>query len=394
MSATSVRTVLPLSLVTGASMLAMDFYLPAVPSLQSSLGISVTMAQATIAIFLAGLAASQLLWAEALTRMGPRTSVQIGVWLLLISGVGCALSGSIEMLLATRLIQGVAAGAAMVVAPSVVRATLGDGDAVRGVAMISMVEAIVPAAGPILGAALLPYIGWRGTFWVLSALTLLALPFAIRATPRELPGMDRSVNAAYLTIITNRKFWQLALSHAFSFGALLIFVSSAPQLMANALGLGASAFATLQMFGVASFIITASQSGRISKRLGVARAIRLGAVLHALICGLMLLLGSRIDLSFAAVAVFWCAFCCALAIRGPATFSEVLALPPVQMGRASAMLTLAVLLAGALGTQIAAPFMADRSITPLMLIMLGACLLSLAMLFPYPHEKKHSTPPV
>lgn len=383
----AIRTVLPLSLVTGASMLAMDFYLPAVPNLQATLGIDVSLAQATIALFLAGLAASQLLWAEALSRFGPRSAVQAGLWLLLVSGLGCALAPSIEILLALRLLQGVAAGAAMVVAPSVVRATLSDADAVRGVATISMVEAIVPAAGPLFGAALLAHTDWRGTFWVLSALTLLVLPFAVRATPRALPGMDRSVNASYLTIIANRKFRKLALSHACSFGALIIFVSSAPQLVVHALGLGAAAFAGLQLIGVASFIVMASQAGRISKRLGTAGAIRLGATLHAVLCAVMLLLGLLAPPSFIVVALFWCAFCGALAVRGPATFSEVLALPPAQMGRASALLTLTVLLAGALGTQLAAPFMAGQSMTPLMTVMLFACVASLALLFPYPHHK-------
>lgn len=384
MSGTAIRTILPLSLVTCASMLAMDLYLPAVPNLQASFGIDVTQAQATIAIFLAGLALSQLLWAEALTRLGPRQSVRIGIWLLVLAGVGCALASSIEVLLVLRLLQGIAAGAAMVVAPSVTRATLPDDQAVRGIAIISMVEAIVPAAGPVVGTALLAYTDWRGTFWVLSAVTLLMLPFVIRVTPRELPGLDRSVNAAYSAIIANRKYLRLALSHALSFGALITFVASAPLLMVNALGLDAPAFAALQVLGVATFIAMASQAGRISKRLGVARSIQLGAWAQALLCASMLLLGLVVNVSFAAIATFWCAFCAALAIRGPASFSEILAVPPAQMGRASAMLILAVLFAAALGTQLAAPFMGGQSAAPLLLVMLSACTLSLMLVIPYP----------
>ena len=53
-SSASVRMVVPLALVTGTSMLAMDFYLPAVPALQKSFGVDVTLAQATVAVFLGG----------------------------------------------------------------------------------------------------------------------------------------------------------------------------------------------------------------------------------------------------------------------------------------------------------------------------------------------------
>lgn len=40
MSASTVRTILPLSIITCTSMLAMDLHLPAVPTLQRSLGMT------------------------------------------------------------------------------------------------------------------------------------------------------------------------------------------------------------------------------------------------------------------------------------------------------------------------------------------------------------------
>lgn len=362
----------------------MDLYLPAVPSLQHSFGTTVTHAQATIAVFLFGLAASQLIWAELLTRIGPRAAVQLGVGLLLITAVGCALAPTLEALLLARLIQGVAAGAATVIAPVVVRATLADADAVRGIASISMIEALVPAAGPVLGAALLAQMGWRGLFWVLSALTFLGFLVVMRVVPRELPGMDRSVDFSFVRILSNRKYLRLSLSHAFCVGALLTFVASAPQLMIYALGAGTSAFATLQVIGVAAFIVMASQSGRIARRIGSARAVQCGAWIQFSICALMLLLALTVTMTFALVATFWALFCGSLAVRGPSAFSEALAVPPAQMGRASAMLILALLLAGALGTQLVAPFLDGSSAAPLMLGMLALSSISLALVLPYP----------
>src|SRR5262249_55539832 len=159
----------PLALVTGTSMLATDLYLPAVPVLQKSLGIAVSAAQATVAVFFAGLALSQLAWGESLNRLGPRRCIVIGgSGVALLSGAG-ALGPSVPWALAFRSIQGRTAGAATIVAPSVVRSTLHGSDAVRGIAAISMVEALVPAAGPVLGAALLVSLSWRGTFWILAA---------------------------------------------------------------------------------------------------------------------------------------------------------------------------------------------------------------------------------
>lgn len=381
MTSAPVRTLLPLALVTGSSMLAMDLYLPAVPSLQAGLGTSVAAAQATVAVFLAGLAASQLLWGELLNRLGPRRCVLLGVGGLVLTSLGCALAPGIGWLLVLRLLQGVAAGAATVVAPSVVRASLSDADAVRGLAAIAMIESIVPAAGPVLGTLLLTVMDWRGTFWVLAALTLLVLPFVVRITPPQLPGLDLRVRARYRDILGNGRFTRLALSHALCFGALLTFVASAPQLLHQVLGLPGSHFALLQVLGVLSFMAAASQSGRISQRLGPLRAVRLGGALHLGLCGGLLALSLVGPPPFAVVALFWTGFTAAMAVRGPPAFGLALQVPPAQMGRASAMLVLLLLLAGAAGTQGVAPFLSGGSAAPLAAALLLMNLASVALVW-------------
>lgn len=384
MSMTTLRTVLPLALVTGTSMLAMDLYLPAVPALQVGLGIGVSQAQATVAVFLAGLAASQLLWGEALSRLGPLRCLQAGVTLLIATSLACALAPGIELLLAMRLLQGVAAGAATVVAPPLVRATLPDEDAVKGLATISMVEAMVPAGGPLLGALLLPWVDWRGLFVAVAAVAALLLPFVVRIAPRQLPGLDRSVRAGYRDILANRRFVRLLASQALCVGALLTFVASAPQLLVRVLGESAAAFATLQVCGVAAFMTMASQSGRLSQRLGTARAVQLGSAVQ-LLASAALLVASALDaVGFAGLAVFWAGFCGALAVRGPAAVSDALDLPPAQMGRASALLVLALLAVSAAGTQAVAPFLDGDSVAPVALAMLLMLLASGALVWRYP----------
>ncbi|MBW8847894.1 MAG: MFS transporter [Burkholderiales bacterium] len=389
-SQASIRTILPLAFVTGVSMAAMDLYLPAVPALQAGMGISVPMAQATIAVYLAGLAGAQLLWGELLNRLGPRRSIEIGLGLLALTSLGCALAPNIETLLVMRLLQGVAAAAATVVAPTVVRATLSDADVVRGIAAISMVEAIVPAAGPVIGAAMLRVVDWRGTFWVLAALALLVLPWVVKIAPRKLPGLNLAHDASYAAILRNRSFLRLAASHALCIGALLTFLASAPQLLQHTLGLGTAAFALLQVLGVSAFMLGATQSGRLAARLGHARVVQWGCAVQVLACALAL--GVTLvwkQPPYAVVVAYWVSFCGALAIRGPATFGDALALPPAQMGRATALLILVLLAAGSVGTQLVAPFMGHAdSAAPLFGGVLLMLLASAALVWRYPAVPK------
>lgn len=380
----SVRTILPLAVITCTSMLAMDLYLPAVPALQRDLQASVPEGQATIAVFLLGLAASQLVWGEALHRFGPKTCVKAGLWLLVASSIGCALAPGLYSLLAMRLLQGVAAGASTVVSPTVIRSTLPPQDGVKGLAAIAMIEAIVPAAGPVLGTVLLWFTDWRATFLVVGAVTLVALPLAMRATPHELPNLDRSVPSSYRQLLGNTRYVRLALSHSLCFAALLTFVGSGPQVL-EAYPLGDAAFATAELCGVAAFIALASQSGRISARLGPGEAIRFGAVAHVLLCGVFLALMQFVaEMPFLAVLVFWMGFCGLLGVRGPAAFSEALALPVAQMGRASALLVLTLLICSAAATQAVAPFLQAGGLAAVVAAMLLLSLASVALVVPYP----------
>jgi hypothetical protein len=169
-------------------------------------------------------------------------------------------------------------------------------------------------------------------------------------------------------------------------GALLTFVASAPQLLHHALGLDAAAFAALQVVGVASFMLMASQSARVSRRLGVGGAVRSGALAQVGLCLALLLVAVFDMLTFPVLAVFWSGFTGTTAVREPPAFSDALDVAPAQMGRAAAVLTLALLLAGAVGTQAVAPFMDGRSAVPLASALLLMCALSLLLVTPYPHK--------
>jgi hypothetical protein len=176
---------------------------------------------------------------------------------------------------------------------------------------------------------------------------------------------------------------RMALCHALGFGALLTFVASAPQLFWQAFKLGPGSFAFAQAIGVGTFILLASQAGRVSDRIGVSRAIKWGAWLHVVLCTAFLVAAAAGVVTFYGTLVFWSGFCGVLAIRGPAAFSEALAVPAPQMGRASALLVLALLAAGAAGTQLAAIFLATAGLTAVASVMVGLTLASAALVTSY-----------
>lgn len=58
-----------------------------------------------------------------------------------------------------RLLQGLGSGAATVAVPALIRRRFGETEAVGVLAMVATLDSVVPAAGPVLGVALLGLLG-------------------------------------------------------------------------------------------------------------------------------------------------------------------------------------------------------------------------------------------
>ncbi|WP_052736656.1 MFS transporter [Aquincola tertiaricarbonis] len=384
------RMLLPLAVLTATGMLAMDLYLPAVPALQRGLGLSVAQGQTTVAVFLAGLAASQLVWGELLQRLGPRLCIGLGILGLVIGSFGCAAAQQLELLLLMRALQGVSAGAATVIVPTVLRTSLADADAVRGIAAVGAIESTVPAAAPVVGAFLLQWMDWRWTFAVVGILALLSLPFALRVTPVQLPEGSKG-GGGYLKLLRNARFMRISFAHALSFGALMTFVASAPQLL-HRHAWGSAAFPALQAAGVASFALVATQAGQLNSRIGAPRMVQAGACGQAILCVLLTSAALGLDaLPMPLLMGAWMAFCALLGLRGAAAFSEALKVPTRQVGRASALMVLMLLLVSAGATQAVAPFLSSFGMAAVAVAMALQTVVSAALVMRWPERREQAS---
>jgi len=88
--------------------------------------------------------------------------------------------------------------------------------------------------------------------------------------------------------------------------------------------------------------------------------------------------------SFPVLVMFWMGFCGILGVRGPAAFSDTLSVPVAQMGRAAALLVLALLVASAASAQAVAPFLAQWHVMAVGAAMAMLCLASLLLVLKYP----------
>jgi DHA1 family bicyclomycin/chloramphenicol resistance-like MFS transporter len=162
-----------LGALTAMGPLAIDMYLPSLPTIGKELGATPAATQWTVAAFLAGMAVGQVIYGPASDRVGRRPTVLVGVTIFLVGSIVCALTTSAPALIGARFLQALGASSGVVVARAVVRDRFEHVEVARMLSLMTLIMGMAPILAPLLGGALLTFVGWRAIFWVMAAYALV-----------------------------------------------------------------------------------------------------------------------------------------------------------------------------------------------------------------------------
>src|SRR6478752_5829634 len=97
--------ILILGLLSAIGPFSIDMYLPGFPSIAANLNTTVDRVAYSLSSFFIGICAGQMICGPLLDRFGRKAPLITGLVLYIFASVGCALSTSIEMLIAFRFVQ-------------------------------------------------------------------------------------------------------------------------------------------------------------------------------------------------------------------------------------------------------------------------------------------------
>jgi DHA1 family bicyclomycin/chloramphenicol resistance-like MFS transporter len=264
-----------LGALTALGPLGVDMYLPAFPARGLALAATPAEIQQTLATFLLGMAAGQLVHGPLSDRLGRRVPLLLGMAVFTLASVGCALAGSAEALVWLRLAQALGGCVGVVVARAVVRDLCDERGTVRMMSMLMLAMGAAPILAPMLGSWLLAALGWRAIFWFLAAYGALMMLVMAAWLPESLPPERRrrdglgQVMLVYLTLLRDRRFLSHALAGALPMGGLFAYLVGSPHLLMGEHGLDPLGYGVA--FGANAFgLILASQI--------IARMVRRGGV--------------------------------------------------------------------------------------------------------------------
>ena len=133
------------------------------------------------------LAAAMLLacCASLANHLGFRTLFAAGIALFTMSSLGCALSTSLPMLVAMRVLQGIGGAATMSIGPAILRAIFPNRLLGQTIGLNALLIATSTAVAPIVGGVLLSIGGWPWLFAINIPLGIVALVLTLRVMPNE-----------------------------------------------------------------------------------------------------------------------------------------------------------------------------------------------------------------
>ena len=166
---------------------SIDTYLPAFPLIAAELGATQLQVQQSLTAYMAPFAL-MVLWHGTLSdALGRRRVLLVAMLLYAASSVACTFAGDIHWLWLGRALQGVCAGAGMVVGRAVVRDLVEGPRAQRLMSHVMMVFGVAPAVAPIVGGLLVSVAGWRAIFALLAGLGMVLAIACWRWLPESLP---------------------------------------------------------------------------------------------------------------------------------------------------------------------------------------------------------------
>jgi DHA1 family bicyclomycin/chloramphenicol resistance-like MFS transporter len=261
---------------------SIDTYLPSFHEIAEKLGATPMQVQQTLSAYLAAFSLMTL-WHGAISdRFGRRNVILVALALFAAASAGCAFATRIEQLWFWRAMQGVTAGAGIVVSRAVVRDLFDGAEAQRLMSHITMMFALAPAIAPVIGGWLQTWFGWRSVFYFLVFATGALWLACWKLLPETLPPeRHQSLHPGYL----GRSYWKVLTSPPFltacaalsmNFVGFFVYVLSAPVFLMTHLGLPETAF--LWLFGpsMCGMVVGSWVSGRLAGRISLDRSIMLG----------------------------------------------------------------------------------------------------------------------
>lgn len=285
--------------------LTIDLYLPALPTMVDIFNTTESMVNLTLSSYFVTYAIGLLFWGPLSEKFGRKPILLIGIGAYMVASIACAMAGSIEHLISSRVLQAFAGSAITVVSTAIVKDMFEGREREKIMATIMSLVIIAPMVAPVLGAFLLKVASWRMMFVTLAVFgafaSILAMCYRETLQSQYAGSLARSWTRLSV-VMTNPRFVMLLCIFSIAPMALMAFLAAGSYIYINGFGLTEQEFSYYFAFNAMCASLGPSIYMKLSRHTSVQKVITLCFLILALMGVLTLTIGSTAPWVFALIA--------------------------------------------------------------------------------------------
>ena len=272
--------------LTALGEVSTQLIIPGLGAIEHALQAPQGSALMALSAFVAAFGLGQLLFGPLSDRIGRRPVLIGGLALYVVATLAMLLVTDIQQFIAVRVLQGLGACAALVLARTVVRDVWkAEAGPALALTMIGMLYAIVVA--PIAGGLLIKLLGWRAPIalaLVIGSLVLLLALLFFRESNHHLDPRAahwRTLGGQYLDLLKGRQYRAYAVALACTYGAMFAVIAGSSAVFINLLGFSSLEYGLNFGLIVSMLIVGSTYTRRNIQRLGPQRIVAMGVTMVA-----------------------------------------------------------------------------------------------------------------
>ena len=349
--------------------IANDMIMPGMITVVKSFNAPESTVATSLTIYILGGASLQLVLGPLSDTYGRRPLMLLGACLFFIFTLLIACSNSMNQFLVARFFQGMGLCFIGVIGYATIQEIFDEMDAIRLIAIMANAAILAPLLGPLLGAIVIYYTTWRLIFIVIAIFALVALWGLWRYMPEpigqlkkdgqlipKVPFSFRAVYRNYKALFTNITFCFSTLAAGVVGIPCIAWIALSPIILITEAKLTVIQYGLWQLPIFGATILGNWFLHRLTYRYKIKPILYLGCVIMAvgimLIALLPYLFGNDYHNLLPGIIIYFFA----LSIINAPLNRFCLFITSVGKGTASALISLSVMIIGAIGIEIASAY--------------------------------------
>ncbi len=258
---------------------ANDIFLPALTIIAAKL--NTTHVQLMVTSFMIALALGQLIYGPLLDRFGRKKVLLTALAIFIIGSVVVSFSSDFSVVILGRILEGIGISACIPGALCIAKDIVPQENLPEAMGFIFGSLALVQCVSPFIGGLMTTWMGWHGSFYLLTLLGLLYFVFLMLLVPETQQSPQKSMQLkqlfqTYKSLAKIKGFSTYLLLGATAYGALFSYLVAAPVFYHKDLGLTVIIVGLILAVNAVSLATTGFSSGYLVKRFGLNKFIGTG----------------------------------------------------------------------------------------------------------------------